>query len=61
MSGLEMRSAVLAPATGAATRYQPHPRAVVPRPNPPFAVVRQSPTTIADEMREEHGRRLRNP
>ena len=33
-----------------------------PRPNPPFAeLVRPSPTTIADEMREEHGRRLRNP
>jgi hypothetical protein len=33
-----------------------------PRANPPFAeLVRLSPTTIADEMREEHGRRLRNP
>jgi hypothetical protein len=28
-----------------------------PRPNPPFAeLVRQSPMSIADEIREEHGR-----
>jgi hypothetical protein len=32
------------------------------RPNPPFAeLVRLSPMSIADEIREEHGRRLRKP
>jgi hypothetical protein len=32
------------------------------RPNPPFAkLVRLSPGSIADEIREEHGRRLRKP
>jgi hypothetical protein len=45
--------------TATATRGgdQPHPRAVVPfRPNPQFAeLVRLSPMSIADEIREERG------
>ena len=33
-----------------------------PRPNPPFAeLVRLSPMSIADEIRDEHERRLRKP
>ena len=45
-------------ATAARGGDQPHPRAVVPfRPNPQFAeLVRLSPMSIADEIREEHGR-----
>ena len=49
-------------ATAARGGDQPHPRAVVPfRPNPQFAeLVRLSPMSIADEIREERGCRLRN-
>jgi hypothetical protein len=42
-------------------RDQPHPRAVVPLMPAERGVVRLSPMSIAGEIREEHGRRLRKP
>jgi hypothetical protein len=44
-------------------RDQPHPHALMcPRPDPPFGeLARLSPMNTADEIREERGRRLRNP
>jgi hypothetical protein len=43
-------------------RDGPYPALSCCRPNPPFAeLVRLSPMSVVDEIREEHGRRLRKP